>query len=161
MLGMISWLTYEKHQVKRKIKRQIIAGISKSELIKLHFSKTEIKTKLRWKHSKEFEYDEQMYDVVIKEQNNDSITYWCWWDFEETRLNKQLDALVAFSMDKLPQKKQQQNFIDQVLDHLYLPKQGYIFTSGFTPKETICSIYSQTCQTNYNRPPEVPPEYTV
>ncbi len=55
-------------------------------MVRLKFSKTEITTKLNWKHSKEFEFNNQMYDVVDKVVTRDSIRYWCWWDFKETEI---------------------------------------------------------------------------
>jgi len=97
-----SILQFEKQSLKREIKRNIIAGIEKNELVLLKFSRKEINTKLRWEHSKEFEYKNEMYDVVTYEIRDDSVYYWCWWDYEETQLNKKLDLLVktASGMDK-------------------------------------------------------------
>lgn len=97
-----SILQYEKQCLKKEIKRNIIAGINKNELVLLKFSREEINTKLRWEHSKEFEYNNEMYDIVESENRNDSVYYWCWWDYEETQLNKKLDSLVrtASGMDK-------------------------------------------------------------
>lgn len=89
-----SILQYEKKCLKKEIKRNIIAGINKSELVLLKFSAEEIETELKWEHSKEFEYKNEMYDVVETETRNDSTFYWCWWDYEETNLNKKLDKLV-------------------------------------------------------------------
>lgn len=88
----------------------MIAGLDKKELVYFAFSKKEVETKLRWVHSKEFEFQHQMYDVVEKKIINDSLHLWCWWDFKETKLNKQLQSLltVAFQNDtKTTQKKEQ------------------------------------------------------
>lgn len=88
----------------------MIAGLDKKELVYFAFSKKEVETKLRWEHSKEFEFQHQMYDVVEKKIINDSVHLWCWWDFKETKLNKQLQSLltVAFQNDtKTTQKKEQ------------------------------------------------------
>lgn len=104
------WLHQRKKAVKKEIKWKMIAGLDKKELVYFTFSKKDIETKLRWEHSKEFEYQHQMYDVVEKKTVNDSVRLWCWWDFEETKLNKQLQSLltVAFQNDtKTTQKKEQ------------------------------------------------------
>lgn len=104
------WLCQRKKAVKREIKWKMIAGLDKKELVHFAFSKKDVETKLRWEHSKEFEYQHQMYDVVKKKIVNDSVHLWCWWDFEETKLNKQLQSLltVAFQNDsKTTQKKEQ------------------------------------------------------
>src|SRR5688572_27780769 len=93
--GTYTWLQYHKHQTKRAIKWRMIAGMQGEELELLKFSKAETQTKLRWEHSREFEYNSQMYDVVAVITKADSVFYWCWWDNEETLLNKQLGQLVA------------------------------------------------------------------
>lgn len=83
----------------------MIAGINPEELVLLKFSKEETQTKLRWEHSKEFEYDGQMYDIVSKEVKGDSIFYRCWWDHEETKLNKKLQILVANALNEDEDKR--------------------------------------------------------
>ena len=51
----------------------MIAGIDKKELVFFEFSHTENQQKLKWKHSKEFEFNGEMYDVVKKITSTDSI----------------------------------------------------------------------------------------
>lgn len=80
--------------LKREIKHRIIEGIDRSELVELSFTAEE-KKQLRWEHSKEFEYNGEMYDVVESKSENGKITYWCWWDNEETNLNRRLNNLLA------------------------------------------------------------------
>ncbi len=95
-----SYLQYEKSAVRREIKGKMIAGMDREELVLLKFTKEETETKLRWEHSKEFEYNGQMYDIVSKEIKGDSIFFHCWWDYVETDLNKKLQKLVANAMDE-------------------------------------------------------------
>lgn len=84
--------------LKREIKHRIIEGIDRSELVELSFTPEEEK-QLRWEHSKEFEYKGEMYDVVESKSENGKTTYWCWWDNEETSLNKQLNKLLARALN--------------------------------------------------------------
>jgi hypothetical protein len=107
---MFLYLQFEKASIKREIKWKMIAGMDHEELVLLKFSKEETQTKLRWEHSKEFEYNGQMYDVVSKEIKGDSIFYRCWWDHAETALNKKLQKLVAkaFNNDENKQRNQKQ-----------------------------------------------------
>ena len=112
------WLTYsflkaEKHQLKRSIKHQIIDGIDKSELVLLRFSKKETKEKLDWEHSKEFEYQGEMYDVVNKIETTDSVAYWCWWDYEETQLNRQLAGLLLTTWQENKTQQHQNDLLIQ------------------------------------------------
>ena len=66
---MFLYLHFEKAALKREIKWKMVAGIDQNELVLLKFSKEEAEKQLRWEHSKEFEYEGQMYDVVSKEIN--------------------------------------------------------------------------------------------
>ena len=106
--AIFSYLHFEKAAIKRQIKWKMIAGMDQEELVLLKFSIEEIKTKLRWEHSKEFEYDGEMYDVVSKVIKGDSIYYRCWWDHTETALNKKLQKLVASAFDNDKDKQRNQ-----------------------------------------------------
>lgn len=113
------WLTHKKKLVKKEIKKQMIAGMDKSELILLKFTQTEITTKLDWKHSKEFEYNGQMFDIVEQETVGDSTSYLCWLDRSETKLNKQLRELVAIALGNNPQNQNQQKQFTLFIKSLY------------------------------------------
>lgn len=95
-----TFLQFEKSAIRREIKWKMIASMNDKELVLLKFTKEETETKLRWEHSKEFEYDGQMYDIVSQEIEGDSIFYRCWWDYEETELNKKLKKMVAIAFDQ-------------------------------------------------------------
>ena len=101
-------LKMQKKQVKREVKRKIIAGIDKSELVLLKFTHVEKNAKLRWEHAKEFEYNGEMYDVVESKVAGDTNYYWCWWDNEETTLCKKLDELLYFALGHNPKKQENQ-----------------------------------------------------
>lgn len=104
------WLQHRKAVVRKEVKWKMIAGIDKSELVYFQFSQKESQAKLKWKHSKEFEFNGEMYDVVKKITSSNSIQYWCWWDHEETKLSKQLSKLLvgAFQSDVPSKDKKQQ-----------------------------------------------------
>lgn len=87
----------ERKSIRREVKWKMIAGLEDSELVLLRFHKTAINTDLRWKHSREFEYQGQMYDIVKAHESGDSIFYYCWWDYEETQLNQKLSSLVTMA----------------------------------------------------------------
>ncbi len=111
------WLQYQKSAVKRELKWKLADGIDRSELVLLKFSRQEAETNLRWEHAREFEYKGEMYDIVETLNSADSVYYWCWWDHEETALNKQLAALVTKSLGDNPEKKEKQQ---QLLSYLKL-----------------------------------------
>lgn len=76
----------------------MISGLKEGELVTLSFSTQEAEAKLDWEHSKEFEYNGQMYDVVESKITADSAVYVCWPDDDETLLNKQLKGIVAVAL---------------------------------------------------------------
>ena len=102
------YLQYEKLAIHHEIKSRMIAQMNPEEFVLLKFSKEEAETKLRWEHASEFEYNGQMYDVVSSEIKGDSILYRCWWDFEETDLNKKLKKLVATAFDQDEENRETQ-----------------------------------------------------
>ena len=91
----ICWLQHQKVIVKEQVKKQLLSGIEKKELVQLKFTKVESQTELDWEHDREFEYQGEMYDVVETTIKEDSVYYLCWWDHAETQLKKQLKNLVA------------------------------------------------------------------
>ncbi|MFW6129265.1 MAG: hypothetical protein ACOC6P_03345 [Candidatus Aminicenantaceae bacterium] len=93
MLVTFTWLQHKKTIVKKEVKRQIKEGIDKDEIVLLTFTKEETQTKLRWEHPREFEYNHRMYDIVKSMTEGDTVYYWCWYDHEETMLNRRLKEL--------------------------------------------------------------------
>ncbi|HEY1046941.1 MAG TPA: hypothetical protein VGF79_10920, partial [Bacteroidia bacterium] len=74
---------------------------------------------LEWEHSKEFEYKGEFYDVVKSETNGDTTYYWCWWDYEETQLNRKCMELVTISLGNNPQKQKNQLRLFNFFESLY------------------------------------------
>ncbi|MBT0608805.1 hypothetical protein [Aequorivita echinoideorum] len=153
------YLQFEKKSLKREIKRRIIAGIAEEELVLLKFSKEESKTQLRWEHSKEFEFEGQMYDVVSKKTVGDSIFYRCWWDHDETALNKKLKNLVAdaWNLDK-------KNTDAQINLYSFLNSFFFNETVAWQPKVYASEIifhkvllHPQTFRSIIHSPPTPPP----
>lgn len=117
--GFYFFLNHEIHQTRKQVKRYIISGLDKEQLCKLTFSINGVNNLIKWKHNKEFEYKNVMYDIVFKETHNDSISYWCWKDNEETKLRYSLDKLVARTMNDNDSKSSQSQRINDFLKILY------------------------------------------
>ena len=66
----------------------------------LAFSLKDSQTQLEWEHSREFEFEGNMYDVMGQEICGDTIGYWCWLDHKENRINKSWTARVSRSHDQ-------------------------------------------------------------
>lgn len=154
--GTYLWLTYQQHQHKEEVKSQLAAQTSKDELVLLKFTPTESQTKLRWEHSREFEYNGQMYDIVETSTRNDTIYYWCWWDHEETKLNRQLTALLANESEENDKKKEHQERVISFYYSLYHADtdqwQSYLYSWKEQPKGYYFLRYVSP---NYS--PPVPP----
>ena len=133
-----TWIQQRKCAVKKEVKWEMIAGIDKKELVLLKFSNKEIKAKLHWKHSKEFEFNSQMYDIVDKIVSKDSIKYWCWLDFEETKLNQQLSKLLVNVYQKDIPTKEKQSQIVEFYKSLYFEQ--VVFWQPFVNKEYKCKF---------------------
>jgi len=155
-----TFLQFEKSTIRRELKWKMIAGIDLEELVLLKFSKEETQTKLRWEHSKEFEYEGQMYDVVSSEIKGDTIFYHCWWDHEETKLNKKLKILVANAFDKGEDNQQKQKNLHTYLWSFFCTA---IFDWQATPSQKTELVFQDCLHPNiFNSiritPPSPPPK---
>lgn len=159
-LGGAHFLFYfQKQQVKSEVKKFITIGIDKNELVLLKFSKVESERILRWEHSKEFEFEGEMYDVVDVEVKGDSVWYWCWWDKEETKLNRLLNALTAQAMGNNPQSKEKITQITNYLHSLFLPRK--LDYEAFTNKYHAYLQFYNSLYKSIDIPPEAPPPERV
>ena len=89
------FFAWQKHQVKERVKAQLLAGMDVSELTELKFSAADAAVLLEWEEEHEFEYQGQMYDVVDVSIEGDSICYRCYQDQAESRLKEELRRLLA------------------------------------------------------------------
>ncbi len=123
MITSLSYIQYQKQQVRRAIKKSIIAGLDKKDLVCFNFSLQE-KQKLRFEHAKEFEYQGEMYDIVFEEVHKDITTYWCWHDHQETELNQKLNQLINLSLEH-----SQENDIFKIFKKLFYSEPKVFLTS--------------------------------
>ncbi len=100
MAGTFTYLHYRKTSIQKKVESQIKAGMEKSDLVLLQFSREEASKKLRWEKDKEFEYNGKMYDLVETIASGDTVYFWCWCDDEESALKRQLEDLAAQALGK-------------------------------------------------------------
>ncbi len=112
-------------KVKKSVKKTITEHIDKNLLVRLSFNKDEI-TKLKWEHSKEFEYKSEMYDIVHKEIKSDSIVYWCWLDNEETQLEKSLNILIAKTIGENKNDIPTKDIIKQLIKKTYINQTVFV-----------------------------------
>lgn len=156
VLVTISWISYKKHLVRKEVKHQMIDGIDKERLVLLTFTKPGL-DELNWEHSREFEYKGEMYDVVYTEVSGDTTKYWCWWDHDETRLNKELSIALNNIFDNNPEKQQKQTKLINFFKSLYFEKSKYS-QLVFYPEKTVKTIsYYHIIYWSLNQQPLTPP----
>ncbi|MGB3342282.1 MAG: hypothetical protein WBA61_00085 [Aequorivita sp.] len=154
------YLQYEKATLKREIKWRMIAEMDHNELVLMKFSKEDIKTKLKWEHSKEFEYNGEMYDIVDIEVKGDSIFYRCWWDYEETALNKKLNKIVASAFNKDQTNRDTQNNLYTYLRSFFFTEQSEWKSIALPNVEFIycSSLHNEIFKSLHLSPPTPPPK---
>lgn len=160
-LGLFLCLQIQKQITKREVKWKLIDNTSDDELVLLKFSNIEVNTRLNWKHSREFEFDGEMYDIVRTEFKNDSTFYWCWWDHEETLLNKKLDKLFTFALglNKKNDENKKNTFI--FLKKIICTYNSTELTLHNNTKELIIDIYFFKKKTQTISVPSPPPKLNL
>jgi hypothetical protein len=106
IVGSYLVFSIQQKNIHREIKRKIKNGASPDWILTLRFSKADAQ-KLDWKHSKEFRYQNEMYDIVTEKQTKDIVFYQVIWDSKESCLFKDLDRLVSEFLGKSPGSKQE------------------------------------------------------
>jgi len=120
--GTEAWLRWQQKKVKKAVKWRMIDGLQKEELVVMKFSTEETKTKLSWKHSREFSYRGEWYDIVSTTLRGDSTEYLVWHDHEETALCKKLDFLVKSIWQNNPGRQEKQGRLMLFAKTLVLPE---------------------------------------
>ncbi|MFZ1786785.1 MAG: hypothetical protein WAT92_00675 [Saprospiraceae bacterium] len=149
-------LSHQKIQIKKEVKEHIDSEKDTERLVLLKFTEQEKQEELEWEHAAEFEYQNQMYDVVKSEVHGDTTFYWCWHDIEETEINQQLKALICLSFDDRPEKD---GFL-QKFQNLY---KSFYHSNGKLPFKNIPTQnqgiwdYTQHIQTINSLDPDSPP----
>lgn len=153
-------LRFERKMVRKEVKRKIIAGLDNKDLVLIKLTRSEKKSQLRWKHAKEFEYKGQMYDIVEKEFKDGITFYWCWWDFEETSLNKKLTRLAAHAFDNSVNKQQHEKKLSNFYHSLYFEDcSTEIIWINFLFREQLPTDQPEFYQNRSNSPPSPPPQF--
>lgn len=129
LIGTWGVFEYQKKQLTKEVKRRIIAGIDKKELVLLKFTEAEAQSQLVWEHHEEFAYRGEMYDIVETEIRADTVYYWCWWDSEETRLNQELGRQVASLLEDNRQKQENTGRLIRFFKSLFFEKTSTIVFS--------------------------------
>ena len=152
-------LKKQQKQVRKEVKWKMIAGIDKSELVLLKFKSSETGQLLDWKHSKEFQYSGEFYDVVETEFQNDSVFYWCWWDSKETELNAKLQSILLDNYQNNPEHQSKSQHFKSFIKTLFVEEHFILQTKFINKSKRQQYFTTQTIQTNMGlQPPSPPPQ---
>ncbi|MEQ8582574.1 MAG: hypothetical protein RIC30_14635 [Marinoscillum sp.] len=155
-MGTYTWLRIEKYQIKRQIKRQLISQTDRNDLVLLKIALKD-SSLLSWEHAKEFEYQHEMYDVVERYRHGDTTYYWCWWDHEETQLNRQLQALVNKAFANDPNHQSNRERVESFTSGLFfVPFPMFQFLTPASARQRPAS--EKTPLYRQQKPPLPPPE---
>jgi len=94
----VVFLQNQKSWIKREIKHRILKGIDKKDLVLLNFDSSS-KNSIKWDGKDEFEFKGQKYDVVDTEIHQNSISYWCYADHKESKLDRKINKLLSFAVE--------------------------------------------------------------
>jgi hypothetical protein len=114
-----SWLSMEKRQIQKNVRNSILPSVDESELIIFEVSASDTTTHFKWKHSKEFEYQGKMYDIVKRKQTGDEITYLVWQDDEETAVNSKIKLVTNSIFDNSPVNQNNRLAFQLLIQSLY------------------------------------------
>ncbi|MFD1551731.1 hypothetical protein [Putridiphycobacter roseus] len=135
-----------------------MAGIDHDELTLLKFSKSEVASALKWKHSKEFKFKGEMYDVVSKTETVDSIFFYCWWDKKETALNVRLQNLTFQLLDQQPFQKNKQKQLQHWSKQLFYTDRYIKDEFIFETQTKRNFFYDKVCLLQFYDPHIPPPK---
>jgi len=142
--------------VRKEVKWKMIEGLNRDELSLIAISKNQ-SSQLEWEHSKEFEYQGEMYDVVYKKETADSLFYWCWWDRKETQLNRQLASLTRILLDSDTKRTENSSRIAFFFKSLFTETTEYIDQVALENPPAFYELYNKHWNSLTTSPPSPPP----
>ncbi|MCC5922400.1 MAG: hypothetical protein JJT77_01335 [Crocinitomicaceae bacterium] len=157
MWGSLGYLQLEKKKVQKSVKRKMMKGIPKEELIYMAFSTEDLSTKLNWKHSKEFELNGEMYDIVERKETADSAFYWVWWDKEETELNQRVKRIATEIFGSSPDQQEKNNVVQSFYKSLFFENQNNDFPFLITSQQRLSYHYLDKTPSDYHSTIDTPP----
>lgn len=108
--GIYIYLEYKMLIIKEEAELSIRSGLPEQDIFLIKLSLDESKKKLIWKHDREFEYEDHMYDIVDIDLIGDTVLIACYKDIKETILKDQVERIMADALghDPVHQNQSQQ-----------------------------------------------------
>jgi hypothetical protein len=155
--GTYTWLQIEKAIIKKLVKQQLMHGLEDDELVKFEFLKKEINSKVRWHDKNEFEFNGNLFDIVRRVESEQTLTFWCFKDEEETKLKQKIATLLENELNQDEQRKEKKERTLHFYKNLFC-KAGFVFESGqYVLTNKYCITNSIQYSTYLFSPPSPPP----
>lgn len=116
--GGFAILNIQKQAIKKQTKKQIIAGIPKTEQT-LFFFPANSPYSFVQQHKDNFEYKGNIYVVIAYEKVEDNILITCWLNKAESSLNRVLSNLVNLTISTNPKNNQGKELLMSFVKNLY------------------------------------------
>lgn len=158
--GYLLIFKIQQYQIRKEMKHRIKNGVPKEELTLLKIPQAleeESNPVFQRIHEGEFRYEGKMYDIVRREIHEDTTWYFCVSDEKETVLFANLDELVNKETNQNPQRKQQSEKLQQLLNTFFIvySNRARLVSSL---KESELTNYQFSLQTWTNSPSVPPPQ---
>lgn len=108
-----------KNQIRKEIKRYIKNQVPSNQLVVIQHT-PETSQNFHWIHSREFNYNGTMYDIVKVKVISDNLTeYHCVTDHQETILFRNLNKYINFSMNSHAANSKAVNLLSLLMISFY------------------------------------------
>jgi len=158
--GYVLIFKVQQYQIRKEMKHRIKNGVPEEELALLKIPRKleeESNHVFQRIHEREFRYEGKMYDIVRQEQYGDTTWYYCVSDEKETVLFANLDDLVNREASQNPQRKQQSEELQRLLNTFFVVQHNRPYPVS-SPGEGGLIDYRFDIQTWINTPPVPPPK---
>jgi len=157
-------LQWQKKAIRKEVKKRINDGLKDEELVKLTFHKDDVDELLIWAKKDEFDFGGQMFDIVRSWESNDSVTYMCWKDDDESIIKQRLNQLSELEWSKNNSNRRQNERKADFYKSLICPKPDtptkiWLFINKSSQGKIL---YTKNVIFSFIRPPHSPPpEYLM
>jgi hypothetical protein len=124
VLSVYFFLLAEKENIKNLTHEKLFSEKKSTNWIKIELSEKEAHQLIEWENDHEFEYNQNMYDVVKREQSGNHLIYWCYQDIEESLINEQLGELFSYLTGGHSTRPETRHLLEKVFKKLYCSTRG-------------------------------------
>jgi hypothetical protein len=155
-LSVYFFLLAEKENIKNLTHEKLFSEKKSTNWIKIELSEKEAHQLIEWENDHEFEYNQNMYDVVKREQSGNHLIFWCYQDVEESFVNEQLEELFSYLTGGHSTRPETQHLLKEIFKKLYcsIPKEDKFFVHAVAlSSRPFQHIYCSEFSTEVPTPP--------